>query len=189
MSKIKSTSDQDKDQNDLESSQDTSERFEGTVRWFSEKRGYGFIEVNGQEVFIHRSALVFFGIQMLHNDDIVTVSLMNSERGAVVDKLYGVKRRPIPSEMIGDHPEDGEVIAKVKFFNASKGYGFIISENESKDIFIHYRILEKSGLAFVEKGQLLLVRLEDGEKGKQVSSIRIYNGEAPAPLLSYDDDG
>ena len=178
MSKNESSNDLDKDQ-----TQDKEDRFQGSVKWFSEKRGYGFVQVENDEVFIHRSTLLAFGIQKIQNEDIVTVSLVDSERGKIVDRLYGVERPPIPENLMGDTPEDGEVLAKVKFFNNHKGYGFIIAENEPQDIFVHFRILEKNGFSMLEQGQKLLVRVEDDDRGKQVTTIRIYTGnEFPASL-------
>ena len=178
MSKLESAPDLELDQN-----QDKEDRFQGSVKWFSEKRGYGFVQVEDEEVFIHRSTLLAFGIQKIQNEDIVTVSLVDSDRGKIVEKLYGVERPPIPIDLMSDTPDDGEVMAKVKFFNNHKGYGFIIAENEPQDIFIHFRILERNGFSMLEQGQKLLVRLEDDIRGKQVSTIRIYTGnEFPTSL-------
>ena len=73
---------------------EAKDRHQGIVKWFSEKRGYGFVQVGDEEVFIHRSALLAFGIAKLQNDDEVTVSLTKSERGHIVDTLYGVERPP-----------------------------------------------------------------------------------------------
>ena len=127
--------------------------------------------------------MLAFGIQKIQNEDIVTVSLVDSDRGKIVEKLYGVERPPIPIDLMSDTPDDGEVMAKVKFFNNHKGYGFIIAENEPQDIFIHFRILERNGFSMLEQGQKLLVRLEDDIRGKQVSTIRIYTGnEFPTSL-------
>ena len=184
MSKLETASDQVQDnQNNLDPLQDKADRYQGVVKWFSEKRGYGFIQIEDEEVFIHRSTLLTFGIQKIQNEDIVTVSLISSERGKIVDKLYGVERPPIPTELMADSPEDGELLGKVKFFNNNKGYGFIIAEGESEDIFIHFRILEKNGFSILEQGQRLLVRLQDDEKGKQVTTIRIYTGDDFPPEL------
>ncbi len=184
MSKTVSNLDQNElDQHMDDNTQEKAERFQGVVKWFSEKRGYGFVQVDDEEVFIHRSTLLSFGIQKIQNEDIVTISLVDSERGKIVDRLYGVERPPIPVELMADTPDEGEVMAKVKFFNNHKGYGFIITENEAQDIFIHFRILEKNGLSMLEQGQRLLVRLEDDAKGKQVTTVRIYTGDDfPASL-------
>lgn len=156
---------------------DGKERFQGKVKWFSEKRGYGFVQIDDKEVFIHRSSLNSFGIAKLQNEDVVTVSLTESERGQIVDTLYGVERPPIPPELMSDTADDGEEIAEVKFFNNHKGYGFIVVDGIDEDIFVHFRILEENGFSMLEQNQRLLVRLEDSDKGKQVTTIRIYIGD------------
>ena len=156
---------------------DDQDRYQGKVKWFSEKRGYGFIQIDDEEVFIHRSTLLAFGIAKLQNEDIVNVALIDSERGRIVETLFGVERPPIPPELMADTPAEGEVIADVKFFNNHKGYGFIVADEVDEDIFIHFRVLEKNGFSTLEQGERLLVRLEDGERGKQVTTIRIYTGD------------
>jgi len=156
---------------------DDQDRYQGKVKWFSEKRGYGFIQIDDEEVFIHRSTLLAFGIAKLQNEDIVNVALIDSERGRIVENLFGVERPPIPPELMADTPAEGEVIADVKFFNNHKGYGFIVADEVDEDIFIHFRVLEKNGFSTLEQGQRLLVGLEDGERGKQVTTIRIYTGD------------
>jgi CspA family cold shock protein len=188
MSKKESTSNST-DQDPADQTLDDPERYQGSVKWFSEKRGYGFIQIEDEEVFIHRSTLIEFGIQKVQNEDIVTVSLAESERGKIVEKLYGVERPPISPELMSDTPEDGEMMAKVKFFDNHKGYGFIIAENEEQDIFVHFRVLEKNGFSTLEQGQRLLVRIEDDDRGKQVSTIRLYTGENfPASLETPSDE-
>ena len=156
---------------------DDQDRYQGKVKWFSEKRGYGFIQIDDEEVFIHRSTLLAFGIAKLQNEDIVNVALIDSERGRIVETLFGVERPPIPPELMADTPAEGEVIADVKFFNNHKGYGFIVADEVDEDIFIHFRVSEKNGFSTLEQGQRLLVGLEDGERGKQVTTFRIYIGD------------
>ena len=170
-------------------SPDGKARAQGKVKWFSEKRGYGFIQIDDEEVFIHRSTLMAFGIAKLQNEDVVTVSLTSSERGRIVDTLYGVERPPIPPELMADTPDDGEVIAEVKFFNNHKGYGFIVTDVEEEDIFVHFRILEQNGFSMLEQGQKLLVRLEDSDRGKQVVTIRLYTGDLEVSSATPTPEG
>jgi len=167
--------------------EDGTERFQGKVKWFSERRGYGFIEVDGDEVFIHRSALLAFGMYRLQNEDVVTVSLTTTERGQIVNCLFGVERPPIPPQLIAASPDEGEEIATVKFFNDAKGYGFIMIDGHDEDIFIHSRTLEDNGLAMLDAGQKILVRVESGERGEQVSTIRFYAAENTAECAAIDE--
>jgi len=48
----------------------------------------------------------------------------------------------------------------VKFFNTSKGYGFIEPENGEKDVFVHITALEKAGLRQLNDGQKVSYELE-----------------------------
>ncbi len=169
------------------------DRHQGKVKWFSEKRGYGFIQINGEEVFIHRSTLVSFGISKLQNEDIVTVSLTLTDRGQTVETLYGVERPPLPFNLMAIDIADGEIMAEVKFFNNHKGYGFIVVDGSEDDIFVHFRILEQNGFSVLEQGQKLLIRLEDsapensnGGQGKQVTTIRLYIGDNPELIGMYN---
>lgn len=53
----------------------------------------------------------------------------------------------------------------VKWFNATKGYGFIKPEDGSKDVFVHVSALQKAGLTELQEGQNLSFELESN-KGK-----------------------
>lgn len=54
----------------------------------------------------------------------------------------------------------------VKFFNATKGFGFIQPDDGSKDAFVHVSALERSGIAGLAEGQKVTYDLESGRDGK-----------------------
>lgn len=59
----------------------------------------------------------------------------------------------------------------VKWFNATKGYGFISSE-EGQDVFVHYSALKNNGeFRSLEEGQAVEFDIVDGEKGPQASNV------------------
>jgi len=57
-------------------------------------------------------------------------------------------------------------VGKVKWFNATKGYGFIQPEDGSKDVFVHVSAVERSGLGSLSEGQRVSFELERGQQGK-----------------------
>ena len=59
----------------------------------------------------------------------------------------------------------------VKFFNASKGYGFITPADGEKDIFVHISAVEQSGLGNLEEGQKIAFDLEPDRKGKGPKAV------------------
>jgi CspA family cold shock protein len=54
----------------------------------------------------------------------------------------------------------------VKFFNASKGFGFIAPDDGSKDVFVHATALERAGIQFLKDGEKVSFVLEDDRKGR-----------------------
>jgi len=54
----------------------------------------------------------------------------------------------------------------VKWFNDSKGYGFIAPEDGSKDVFVHISAVERAGLTGLNEGQKVSFDLERGQQGK-----------------------
>ena len=54
----------------------------------------------------------------------------------------------------------------VKFFNTSKGFGFIEPEDGSKDAFVHISAVEQAGLQSLNEGQKVSFELESGRDGK-----------------------
>jgi CspA family cold shock protein len=60
----------------------------------------------------------------------------------------------------------------VKFFNATKGYGFIQPDDGTKDAFVHISAVERSGLSTLNEGQKVSYELQTGRDGK-VSAANI----------------
>ena len=57
-------------------------------------------------------------------------------------------------------------IGTVKFFNASKGYGFIAPEGGGKDAFVHISAVEKAGMSTLDQDQRVSYELETDQRGK-----------------------
>ena len=58
----------------------------------------------------------------------------------------------------------------VKFFNATKGFGFIQPDDGSKDVFVHVSAVERAGLGPLVENQRLSFDLEKGNNGKVAAS-------------------
>jgi cold shock protein len=57
-------------------------------------------------------------------------------------------------------------IGTVKFFNSTKGFGFISPDDGSKDAFVHVTALERAGISGLAEGQKVSYDLESGRDGK-----------------------
>ena len=61
----------------------------------------------------------------------------------------------------------------VKFFNASKGFGFITPEDGGRDIFVHVSAVEQAGLTTLSDGQVVTFETEDDKKGKGPKAVNL----------------
>jgi cold shock protein len=59
----------------------------------------------------------------------------------------------------------------VKWFNDSKGYGFIQADGNERDIFVHYSAIQGDGFRTLVEGQRVEFELVDGPKGPQASNV------------------
>ncbi|HXP73976.1 MAG TPA: cold-shock protein [Stellaceae bacterium] len=63
-------------------------------------------------------------------------------------------------------------IGTVKWFNPTKGFGFIQPEDGTKDVFVHISAVERAGMSNLQEGQKLSFDLERGQQGK-VSAVNL----------------
>ncbi len=61
----------------------------------------------------------------------------------------------------------------VKWFNESKGFGFIAPEDGSKDVFVHFSAIASEGFRTLTEGQQVTFEVEEGPKGPQAQNVTI----------------
>ncbi|MFB6348286.1 cold-shock protein [Moraxella marmotae] len=64
-----------------------------------------------------------------------------------------------------------KVLGTVKWFNESKGFGFIAQDNGGQDVFAHYSAIAGSGFKTLFEGQKVSFILAEGKKGPQAEEI------------------
>lgn len=62
---------------------------------------------------------------------------------------------------------------KVKWFNNSKGFGFVVPNESEHDVFIHFSQIKMDGYKTLRPGQTVEFDLVDGDKGKQAQNIQL----------------
>ncbi|MGA2819182.1 MAG: cold-shock protein [Anaerolineales bacterium] len=62
------------------------------------------------------------------------------------------------------------IIGTVKWFNATKGYGFIAREG-GEDVFVHFSAIQMEGYKKLEEGQQVEFSIENGPKGLQAANV------------------
>ncbi len=64
-------------------------------------------------------------------------------------------------------------VGTVKWFNASKGYGFISPNDGGNDVFAHFSAIEMEGFRTLKQGQEVQYDVREGPKGPQASNIHL----------------
>ena len=74
-------------------------------------------------------------------------------------------------------------IGTVKFFNDSKGYGFIQPDDGGNDAFVHVTAVERAGMRSLQQNQRVSYDLEQDRRGK-TSAVNLQNADDAAPQQS-----
>ena len=161
----------------------------GVVKWFDVAKGFGFIVPdNGmQDVLLHVSCLRRDGYQTILEGTRIVALIQKRDRGYQAFRILSMDQSTAvhPSQMppmrthVQVTPTSGLERAIVKWFNRTKGFGFLTRGEGTEDIFIHMETLRRFGLAELRPGQVVLVRYGDGDKGLMAAEIHPDN---PAPV-------
>ncbi|MFO7769570.1 MAG: cold-shock protein [bacterium] len=64
---------------------------QGTVKWFNDQKGYGFIEVEGgEDVFVHHSAIEMEGFRSLQEGDKVEFEVVAGKKGPAAENVHKI---------------------------------------------------------------------------------------------------
>jgi CspA family cold shock protein len=160
----------------------------GIVKFFNGQKGFGFIvrDDGGEDVFVHISAVEQAGLTGLAEGQPLEFTLV--DRGGRISATdLKIDGEPMPVEDRGP-PRDAagggfggpggarggpqrqltgeKATGTVKFFNATKGFGFITRDDGQPDAFVHISAMQRAGIPSLQEGDRLEFELEVDRRGK-----------------------
>jgi len=158
------------------------------VKWFNAEKGFGFVELSdgGGDAFLHLSVLQRANQGPVQPGTSLLVRVSQGQKGAQVAEVMEVDAStaaPAPRERSFSGPRPArrerdmgstvEMRGTVKWYNAAKGFGFVVVPEGGKDVFVHVSVLEQEGLQSLAEGQAVVMQVAQGTKGPEAVGIKL----------------
>jgi CspA family cold shock protein len=164
---------------------EASAPLDAVVKWFNPLKGFGFVAAqDGTEAFLHANQVKEAGHRELPDGSHIKVRIRPGKKGLEVTEVLEVdtcSAQPAGKAAAqGTAPSKSDVREEtfdgiVKWYNASKGFGFVGVGEGQKDVFVSSRALEHSGLTDLPNGKQVRMKVVAGQKGPEARSIELLD--------------
>jgi CspA family cold shock protein len=158
---------------------------QGHVKWFDPAKGFGFVvaDEGGPDILLHVNVLRNFGQSSIADGAKIQVVTHRTERGVQAVEIISVQppereATPVLNDFAGIDTIQLQSTplepARVKWFDKGKGFGFANVFGRAEDVFLHIEVLRQSGLADLQPGEALALRVIDGRRGKMAAEVQAW---------------
>lgn len=163
----------------------------GSVKWFDPVKGFGFVVADGggPDILLHANVLRNFGQSSVADGARIEIDVQDTARGVQAVEVFQIEP-PAGSDaaMLADFEEiDPEVMrnaplepSRVKWFDKAKGFGFANVFGRNEDVFIHIEVLRRSGLADLQPGEAVCLRVIEGKRGRMATEVCAWEAAVKA---------
>ena len=146
-----------------------------TVKWFNPVKRFGFVipDDGTPDAFLHVSVIEQAGIQSIAEGAVIECDLVQGERGPQVERIHSYDPPEITVPVQEEGGEGSVIEGTVKWFNPSKGFGFVTPDTGGKDVFVHISAVERSGLTTLHEAQRVRLSTSMGQKGPQADTVEV----------------
>ncbi|MEM1237557.1 MAG: cold shock domain-containing protein [Pseudomonadota bacterium] len=153
---------------------------QGVVKWFDLAKGFGFVVAEGvtQDILLHVNVVRDFGRNAVAAGDVVSLAYSETDKGLQATQLTDVQLAAQSEEgatEIVPSATDDLKPGRLKWFDKSKGYGFVNIFGENEDVFVHIDILRNGGMLEAQVGEAMCVVLSHGAKGAAATAVYTWD--------------
>jgi CspA family cold shock protein len=160
---------------------DGGRRVNAVVKWFNPAKGFGFVQPDdgSPDAFLHVSVLEAAGHRDAPDGASIVCEIARGPKGLQVTAIHSMDAPASGSGGGGGGggapaPASGHVVeGKVKFFDAAKGYGFVIPDEGTGDVFVSGRVLHRAGISALQPDTRVRMTTRMGDKGPMAESVEI----------------
>lgn len=160
----------------------TARTVSGQVKWFDPVKGFGFViaDEGGPDILLHANVLRNFGQSSVADGAYVDISVQETTRGVQAIEVLAITPPEGGNDttLVDFEGIDPEVMraaplepARVKWFDKGKGFGFANVFARGEDVFVHVEVLRRSGLADLQPGEAVALRVIDGKRGRMATEV------------------